>query len=44
MMMIFAQFSAYYFAVGIRYFDPLNKTSTSFIRVQSDFTAILQLP
>jgi len=28
MMMFFAQFSAYYFAVGIRYCGPLNKIAT----------------
>jgi len=31
--MIFAQFRAYYFAVGIRYFGYFNKISTSFFGV-----------
>jgi len=33
MMMFLAHFCAYYFAEGIRYFDYLNKISTSFFSV-----------
>jgi len=32
-MMFFAQFCAYYFAAGIRYFGYLNKIYTSLFRV-----------